>query len=129
MSIVRCRSGVLGESVLSIPSPPSNQSPPPHGPPAVEGGGIVASVVCLQDFSDSVLLFRNRRPILDNVTSGGQFLTSAEASDLVGLTQRTFNRRVAAGVIVPTLTLPGPKGPRLFDRAYIEGIAAEMSAA
>ena len=56
-------------------------------------------------------------------------IPSSEAAVIVGLTQRTFNRRVDAGVIVPAMVLPGEKGTRLFRRSDIEKLAARLAKA
>lgn len=59
-------------------------------------------------------------PVLD-------MIGSREAAALLGMNLRTFNRRVAAGAIRPSLTLAGPKGARLFDRSTIEALANEQT--
>lgn len=61
-------------------------------------------------------------PVLD-------MIGSREAAELLGMNLRTFNRRVTAGIIRPSLTLAGSKGARLFDRSTIEALAAELAEA
>ena len=56
-------------------------------------------------------------------------IQSSEAATILSLSQRTFNRRVESGAIVPAATLSGPTGPRLFDRKVIEQLAAKQVAA
>lgn len=55
-------------------------------------------------------------------------IRSSEAAPILGLTQRTFNRRVEAGEITPAVELPGD-GTRLFRRADIEAMRDAEDAA
>lgn len=50
-------------------------------------------------------------------------IRSSEAAALLGMTQRTFNRRVGRGDIAPATTLPGD-GTRLFRRSDVEALKA-----
>lgn len=56
-----------------------------------------------------------------------ELIRSSEAAEILGLTQRTFNRRVEAGEIVPAVELPGDR-TRLFKRSAIEAMAKDAAA-
>lgn len=44
---------------------------------------------------------------------------------MLGISKRTVHQRIGAGRIAPIQKMPGQTGQYLFDRAYIEQIAAE----
>lgn len=48
-----------------------------------------------------------------------------EAAEILGVPRTTLASRLAAGAIAPAIKLPGRTGAFLFDRAYIEQIAAD----
>ena len=48
-----------------------------------------------------------------------------EAAEILGVPRTTLASRLAAGAIAPAIKLPGRTGAFLFDRAYIEKIAAD----
>ena len=48
-----------------------------------------------------------------------------EAAEILGVPRTTLASRLAAGTIAPAIKLPGRTGAFLFDRAYIEQIAAD----
>lgn len=56
-------------------------------------------------------------------------IRSAEAADMLDMSQSTFNRKAAAGEIVAALTLGGATGARLFRRSDIEKLAARLAKA
>lgn len=56
--------------------------------------------------------------------SKSRLTTTAEVADLLGISARQVARRVAGGELEAAMKLPGERGAYLFDRAYIEGIAA-----
>lgn len=60
--------------------------------------------------------------------STDDLIRSSEAAAILGLTQRTFNRRVKAGTIVAAVALDGD-GTRLFRRSYIEALTDAKGAA
>ena len=47
-----------------------------------------------------------------------------QAAEILGVPRTTLASRLAAGTITPAIKLPGRTGAFLFDRAYIEQIAA-----
>ena len=47
-----------------------------------------------------------------------------QAAEILGVPRTTLASRLAAGTIAPAIKLPGRTGAFLFDRAYIEQIAA-----
>lgn len=55
-------------------------------------------------------------------------MTSIEAADRLGLTRRTFLRRVEAGRIPYVTKLHEPNGAYLFDPAVIDRAAREAEA-
>lgn len=57
-----------------------------------------------------------------------ELITVREAAKLLGIAKRTVHQRVAYGRLVPTIKYPGKTGPVLFDRSYIEAIAARERA-
>ena len=63
------------------------------------------------------------------IMSAPDYIQSAEAAALLGYSQRTFNRKVAAGEIPSVTKLNGPTGPRLFERSVISGLAAALKEA
>lgn len=44
---------------------------------------------------------------------------------MLGISKRTVHQRIGAGRIAPIQKMPGQTGQYLFDRSYIEQIAAE----
>lgn len=44
---------------------------------------------------------------------------------MLGISKRTVHQRIGAGRIAPIQKMPGQTGQYLFDRAYIEKIAAD----
>lgn len=56
-------------------------------------------------------------------------IPSAEAAALLRLPISTFHERVRAGAIEEAVKMPGLRGARMFDRAYIEQLAEEAKAA
>ena len=48
-----------------------------------------------------------------------------EAAEILGVPRTTLASRLAAGAIAPAIKLPGRTGAFLFDRSYIEQIAAD----
>ena len=44
---------------------------------------------------------------------------------MLGISKRTVHQRIGAGRIAPIQKMPGQTGQYLFDRAYIEQIAAD----
>ena len=48
-----------------------------------------------------------------------------QAAEILGVPRTTLASRLAAGTIAPAIKLPGRTGAFLFDRAYIEQIAAD----
>jgi predicted DNA-binding transcriptional regulator AlpA len=56
-------------------------------------------------------------------------ITSAEVARILGRSQSTVNRQAAAGELPTVGEVEGRTGPRLFRRADIERMAAELKAA
>lgn len=54
---------------------------------------------------------------------------SAEAAELLGIDRGTLTRWVQAGRIDAYMELPGATGSRLFDRAVVQRLAAELAEA
>ena len=54
-----------------------------------------------------------------------QLVNVSEVADMLGISKRTVHQRIGAGRIAPIQKMPGQTGQYLFDRAYIEQIAAE----
>lgn len=48
-----------------------------------------------------------------------------QAAEILGVPRTTLASRLAAGSIVPAIKLPGRTGAFLFERSYIEQIAAD----
>ena len=48
---------------------------------------------------------------------------------MLGISKRTVHQRIGAGRIAPIQKMPGQTGQYLFDRSYIEQIAADERAA
>ena len=48
-----------------------------------------------------------------------------QAAEILGVPRTTLASRLSAGTIAPAIKLPGRTGAFLFDRAYIEQIAAD----
>lgn len=48
-----------------------------------------------------------------------------QAAEILGVPRTTLASRLAAGTIAPAIKLPGRTGAFLFDRSYIEQIAAD----
>lgn len=64
------------------------------------------------------------QPTTDNL------IGSAEAARLLGKSQRTVHRLVAAGTLTPVLTAPGgAAGVYMFDRADVEALVPDVEAA
>lgn len=53
------------------------------------------------------------------------FVSAAEAAQILGIARRSLISRVEAGTVQAAHKLPGRTGAFLFDRAYIEQIAAD----
>ena len=53
------------------------------------------------------------------------FVSAVEAAEILGIARRSLISRVEAGTVQAAHKLPGRTGAFLFDRAYIEKIAAE----
>lgn len=53
-------------------------------------------------------------------------ITSAEVAEILGVSLPTVNRRAIAGDLPVAGRAAGRRGPRLFNRAEIERIAAEL---
>lgn len=56
-------------------------------------------------------------------------VSTAEAAEVLGINVATLNRWAVAGRIQPAFTGPGKTGARMFARADIERLRAELSAA
>lgn len=56
-------------------------------------------------------------------------MSTAEVASALGVTPRHIARRVSEGSLKAEGKLPGATGAYLFDRAYIESIAAKERAA
>jgi excisionase family DNA binding protein len=56
-----------------------------------------------------------------------QPLTSKEAAERLGMSLRTFLRRVEEGAITPTHKLPGTRGAFLFDADSIDRLKNEAA--
>ena len=54
-----------------------------------------------------------------------QLVNVSEVADMLGISKRTVHQRIGAGRIAPIQKMPGQTGQYLFDRAYIEKIAAD----
>ena len=54
-----------------------------------------------------------------------QLMNVSEVADMLGISKRTVHQRIGAGRIAPIQKMPGQTGQYLFDRAYIEQIAAD----
>lgn len=69
-------------------------------------------------------------PHMGNISPGGEdLLTTAQVAEITGWSITSINRWALAGDLKPVRKLPGRTGPYLFDRAEIERIARERSAA
>lgn len=55
------------------------------------------------------------------------FLTSPQVADLLGVSDSTVLRMVAAGLLTPAGRMPGPKGAYLFNPASIPGADPELA--
>lgn len=53
------------------------------------------------------------------------FVSAVEAAEILGIARRSLISRVEAGTVQAAHKLPGRTGAFLFDRAYIEQIAAD----
>ena len=53
------------------------------------------------------------------------FVSAAEAAEILGIARRSLNNRVEVGTVKPSHKMPGKTGSYLFDRAYIEQLAAD----
>lgn len=58
---------------------------------------------------------RNQQPPID----------STEAASILGISRSQVNRLAAAGKVAALRKLDGPRGAYIFDRAYIERLAAD----
>lgn len=56
-------------------------------------------------------------------------ITTKQASEILGEGVRQVIRRVERGELTPVQKLPGIRGAYLFDRADVEALLAERSAA
>ena len=56
-------------------------------------------------------------------------VSAKEAAELLGVSVPTVTRWAVTGRLRTALKLQGRTGPRLFDRTYIEGVAAGLEAA
>ena len=54
-----------------------------------------------------------------------QLVNVSEVVDMLGISKRTVHQRIGAGRIAPIQKMPGQTGQYLFDRSYIEQIAAD----
>ena len=54
-----------------------------------------------------------------------QLVNVSEVADMLGISKRTVHQRIGAGRIAPIQKMPGQTGQYLFDRSYIEQIAAD----
>ena len=91
-------------------------------------GNLVHPSPDVQQMSKIGLTPAGRMSIL-GIMSAPDYIQSAEAAALLGYSQRTFNRKVAAGEIPSVAKLDGPTGPRLFERSVISGLAAALKEA
>ena len=64
---------------------------------------------------------------MHSLDTGAQpaLIGTREAAEILGVPRTTLASRLAAGTIAPAIKLPGRTGAFLFDRSYIEQIAAE----
>lgn len=53
------------------------------------------------------------------------FVSAVEAAEILGIARRSLISRVEAGTVQAAHKLPGRTGAFLFDRSYIEQIAAD----
>lgn len=53
-----------------------------------------------------------------------ELISAEQAAVRLGIARRTLLDRVSAGTIKPAVKMPGRTGAFLFDRTYIETIAA-----
>lgn len=58
-------------------------------------------------------------------TTPPNLITTAEARQILYVSQPTLSRMVKAGTIKPAFRLPGVNGAHLFNRADVERLAAE----
>lgn len=54
-------------------------------------------------------------------------VTAAEAAETLGVDRSTLTRWAQAGRITEHIKVPGLRGPRLFERAEVERVAAERT--
>lgn len=57
------------------------------------------------------------------------FMGSAEVCETLRIDRSTLTRKVKDGQINVWGQLPGPKGPLIFERHYVQQLAAERQAA
>lgn len=58
-----------------------------------------------------------------------ELITAKQAGEILGIATRTVHQRIEYGRLYPAMKLDGPRGAYLFDRAYVESIAAKERAA
>lgn len=61
---------------------------------------------------------------LETKVRGVDLLSALQAAEVLGISRRALINRVEAGTIEPIGKLPGRTGSFLFDRSYIEAVAA-----
>lgn len=64
-----------------------------------------------------------------HVPKNEQLIPTKQAAKLLGVDVRTVHRMVDSGRLTPTLKIPGRTGACLFDRADVERLVAERTAA
>src|SRR5437899_7891167 len=57
----------------------------------------------------------------------GELISAAEAAELLGRSKRTIARMAGDGRLTPALKLPGLRGDYLFQRSYVERLAAAQA--
>lgn len=60
-------------------------------------------------------------------TDDGDMLTTRQTAELLGRTVSSVHRYTVEGRLAPAMKIDGLRGPKLFARADVEALAAELA--